>query len=227
MENFWKQKPWILISRIIFCVISLTGIILTVFNDQFIVSSLSYFTVQSNILGFVVMVILIIRMILNKPINSRGMLFVKGAATVALFLTFTVFHFALRPVMNNSDMQGYMSSAGNAIAHYVAPLWFFLDHFLFDEKGSYSRFDPLWFLLLPALYYVYVLIYGALGGWFHFEEEVSKYPYFFLDPNLMGGGWGVLMAIVIVLVMVTILGYGFYFLDRYVGKKLLKSDRKA
>lgn len=227
MSILKQQKPWILISRIVFCIVSLTGIILTIINDPSVISSLSYFTVQSNILAFVVMVIVVIRTFRKKPLNSRGLLFVKGAATVALFLTFLVFHFALRPVMKMTDMHQYMSSVGNAIAHYAAPLWFFLDHFLYDEKGSYSKMDPLFFLIIPAVYYVYVLIYGALGGLFYFGEDVSKYPYFFLDPSLMGGGWGVFLAILIMMVIVSALGYGFYFLDRFVGKMVLKSERKA
>jgi hypothetical protein len=223
MTNIAKilhQKTTILLSRGIFCVFSLTGIILTIQGDPSLISSLSYYTIQSNILALFVVVLFFVRDIQGKPNNTRWLLLLKGAATVALFLTFIVFHFALRPVMTGTSMESYIMGIGNVLVHYVAPWWFLLDHFLFDQKGSYLKTDPFLFLSIPTLYYIYVNLYSAFGGVFVFGDSISPYPYYFLNPALVGGGWGVVLMILLILVLMTILGFGFIGLDRlFIVKK--------
>jgi len=121
--------------------------------------------------------------------------------------------------MVGTFMESYTRELGNVLVHYIAPLWFMLDHFLFDRKGSFRSTDPLLFLLIPAAYYLYVNVFAAFGGLFYFIGTSSRYPYFFLNPELMGSPWMVLLAIMVVLILMTILGFGFIGIDRVFSRK--------
>jgi hypothetical protein len=138
---------------------------------------------------------------------------VKTGATVLVFLTFLVFHFILRPGIQTGYWAEYLNGFDNVCVHYLCPLWFLADYLVFDPKGKIRATDPFLWLAFPVFYYLYITVYRWAGGVFGGEEEVSGYPYFFLNPSVMGFS-GVVFAMIGILVGILILSFGLYGVDR-------------
>jgi hypothetical protein len=215
-----------LILRLLFCLSCLAGIVITLAWNENLLSGLSYFTIQSNILCLAVMVFVIGKQLRGKPTDARTLAWFKGGATIAILVTFLVFHFIIRPFLTGPDFSEYPFGVGSILCHYVTPLWFLADYLAFDKKGSYKILDPLGWVLIPTAYYLYVTVYSALGGRFDAGENLSRYPYFFLNPEIMGR-WGVVLAVIIILTGMTLLSYGLIALDRILYRKTIKTPPKA
>lgn len=206
---------WIL--RVLYLGFATYGIVFTVGRNASTLQGLSFYTVQSNILCAGVMAVLLIRG-WDRTSTPRGLTQVKNGATVLVFLTFLVFHFILRPGIQTGYWAEYVSGFDNLCVHYLCPLWFLADYLLFDAKGTIRATDPFLWLVFPGVYYLYVTIYRWAGGVFGGEGEVSGYPYFFLNPEVMGF-WGVVLAIVGILAGILVLSFGLYGVDRLMSRK--------
>jgi hypothetical protein len=131
----------------------------------------SYFTIQTNILVFLTLILSAIAVAMNK----NGKLdIVRGAVTVYIFLVGVAFSVLL------ARIEGITFTAvpwDNLILHYIMPLAMLID-FLFDRpKRKLSfKWSLLW-LIVPVAYLAYSLIRGAITGW---------YPYPFLCPDIHG-----------------------------------------
>lgn len=139
-----------------------------------LISTLSYFTIQSNIMVGLVAA----AAVLNQP--PKWLLWWRGDAVttaVSLYITITgLVHFIL--LQGNIDYQGWQS-LGNICHHYITPLLMPLYWLLSRQPKTISAGNiPAW-LVFPLLYLVYWLIRGPIVG---------HYPYFFLDAAKLGYG---------------------------------------
>ncbi|WP_446223192.1 Pr6Pr family membrane protein [Nocardia sp. IBHARD005] len=130
---------------------------------------LSYFTVESNILGVIVLLI----GGLVAP-QSRGWQLVRGAATLYMLITMVVYAVLLSriDVMLNDQWI-------NDIMHRYLPMILVLD-WIFVAMARRLRPNPAligqW-LVFPLIYGVYSLIRGPIVDW---------YPYPFINPTGQG-----------------------------------------
>lgn len=155
-------------------------------NPGFRLSNLlSYFTVQSNVLGAVVLLVGAVKV--WQPDSARFDL-IRGAATLYLLGTGVVFELLLSDYEGIAEM---MPPGTNLVMHQLMPLVMAVD-WLFDPPRSRIRPVRAWpWLLYPLAYLVYSLIRGPIADW---------YPYPFLDPEVSGGyvgvaGWSVLITV--------------------------------
>ncbi|MFA5698035.1 MAG: hypothetical protein WC888_06415, partial [Candidatus Izemoplasmatales bacterium] len=79
-----KKQPLSLYLRMIFCLLCLMGIIVIVSKNPDPLSSLSYYTIQSNLLCLVVMGIIVYRQWQGKSLDSRCMHIVKSGTLMAI-----------------------------------------------------------------------------------------------------------------------------------------------
>jgi hypothetical protein len=172
---------------------------------------LVYYTTQSNILCFLFFLFYFIHGLLKrettKPIDL--ILRIKGAITLCIAVTSIIF-----TVLSGSD---YVSLK-RRVLNYICPVMVFLDYLFFDEKGKYKPQDPFLWLIIPALYVVFALVRGFLGG--EIGDTGSNFPYSFLDPT--STGLGVYMSALYVAVMLIaflILGYIIFAIDRILARK--------
>jgi hypothetical protein len=130
-----------------------------------LVDTLSYFTVQSNLIGAAVLLMAAARW-RREP--SPLLDWLRGGSVVYLLLTMVVYNVLLA--------DGQAMSWVNAMVHVLFPLYLAAD-WLVDPPGA--RLDPrralLW-LAYPTLYLVYTFVRGALTGWY-------PYPFFDLEAN--------------------------------------------
>ena len=207
----WRFKVFI-------SLVGSVGLGLTVINSFNYLESFSYFTTQSNALATVFFVCLVLFGRRFIPLEHRVVTVLKGSLTLALLVTMLVYHLVLRPILAELYAEYVVFGPQDLIVHYVMPLLVLLDFGLFDVRGRLRHTDPLWFLLFPVLYVLYIAIYGAFGGRFAINGIMSRYPYFFLDVETYGIATVVFWSTLVLMVFL-LLGVAIYWFDRGLAKR--------
>ena len=152
----------------------------------------SYFTILTNL-----MVAISHTCILIRPSSRWGKFFsrpeVQNAIALYIGVVGLVYSIALRHVWNPTGWQ----LVADRVLHDLVPLLSILYWAFFVPKRSLQWKHPLWWLSYPAICLVLVLIRGAL---------IDKYPYHFIDRNLLA--WPEMIRNITVLLAV-FAGLGF------------------
>lgn len=198
------------IVLMMFCLYALlahAGILQGLFYRQIF----AYFTILSVLLTLVFYMALV----LTSPQGRWGKVLIhcKGGVIMAVTMTMTVYHFVLLPVL--FEMGGYEPfSFNDIVVHYLIPCMVILDWFVFDGKPAYRVTDPLRWLIIPLLYFIFVVLRANLGGPLLGTE--SYYPYFFIDIDILGMS-RVLLNVLIMACGFLLLGYVLFLVDRVLG----------
>jgi hypothetical protein len=132
---------------------------------------LSYFTIQSNVIGAAVFLVGAARL---RSAASPGWDLVRGASVLNLTVTFVVF----AVLLSGTDVDVAIPWV-NDVVHGVFPLAVMAD-WLIDPPGSRISFSrSLRWLAYPLAWLGYTMVRGPIAGW---------YPYPFLDPATAGYG---------------------------------------
>lgn len=185
-----------------------------------VISMLSYYTLQSNIICLVAFVFFVIKEIRGKDANDIYYL-VKGAIVIAIIITAVVYRLALAP--NSFEMDSLKQSINNKMlanffVHTLSPILVFFDYILFDEKGNFKKYYPIIWLFIPLQYVFYVYTYSWRGGTFYGIGGSRKYAYSFLDYELIGYK-GVFFCIGIFAIAIVAASYVLVVFDYVMGKK--------
>lgn len=154
----------------------------------------SFFTILSNSLAIVMLVMLAFR---PDRVDEETFSVFRGAVTVYMSVTGLVYATLLGPT--GIDV-GLTEPWVNWTLHIVGPLALAVD-WLIHRPGMKlpSRSWLIW-LVFPAIYLLYTLVRGAIIDW---------YPYPFLDPGETDGYGGVAMWSAVVLVVILAFGCGY------------------
>ena len=210
------------VYRCVLIIICAWCLLLNLFTQdgKFDTGMLIFFTIISNILCFIFIIIIVINSIItssNKELNkiegkTKVLTRVRGAVTLMITVTFLIYHFVLIPQATAVGSAFDFFGLPNVLAHYVVPIMMILDWLLFEKKNSYRPYDPLLWLIFPIVYFVIILIRGYFGG--IIKMIGSKYPYFFIDVDALGmnqvwinAGFASLFFLLI--------GYLIFFVDRF------------
>lgn len=150
----------------------------------------------------------------NTPKHPK----LKYALMLAITVTFLVAHFMLDGGMVFQNGQFRLTML---ILHYLVPIGFILDWILFDEKGSMQKFDPLYWPAFPLVYLVYIAVLVE-GVGLHARAD-SRWPYPFIDVDMLGIPT-VLLTIVVLLVVFIALGYVYVAIDKALTKRIHKQN---
>ncbi len=142
------------------------------------VNFVSFFTIQSNLIGVAVFLIGAARW---RGPSTPGWDLVRGAAALNLTVTFVVFALLL----SNADVEVPLPWV-NTVVHELFPLAVLGDWLLDPPAAPISFRRALWWLAYPLLWLAYTMIRGPIAGW---------YPYPFLDPA--NGGYGTVALYVV------------------------------
>lgn len=160
-----------------------------------VVRFFSYFTVISNTLAVILLV-----MLAHRPgrDSSPGFANFRGAVTVYMSVTGLVYALLIAPVAGDV---GAPEPWIDWVIHVLGPIAVALDWIIDPPPARLPR-ESLWmWLLFPAAYLIYSLIRGPIVDW---------YPYPFLDPAV-GGYEAVAMWSAVVLVVILAFGYACYW----------------
>jgi len=147
----------------------------TVQNGNSVVNFLSFFTIESNVLAAVVLLIVGIGALAGAKAR-RSFAFIRGAATLYMVITGIVFALLLAGLEQRLQVTVPWI---NVVLHYIMPVVMLVDWLLFPPRFRFSFKQVLFWLIFPLAYLVYSLVRGAMVGW---------YPYPFLDVSQAGLG---------------------------------------
>jgi hypothetical protein len=171
-----------------------------------VVNFFSYFTIQSNLIGIAVFLVMAVQSSRHRPATLEGL---RGAATVYLTVTFAVVVALLQEV----DV-GLQLGWVDIVLHKMTPVVIVADWIIDPPLVPIGWRRSLTWLAYPLVWLAYTLIRGAIVGW---------YPYPFLDPA--NGGYGqvaVTVAIVLVTGAVVCVFYGW--LGSWLGTRRRRRD---
>lgn len=156
----------------------------------------SYFTNLANLLTAVTLLLVACRSLMRRS-TTPSIELLRCIAVTNIAIVGIVFSLLLR----NVDL-GALQPWVNIVLHYVMPVAVVIDWLLQPPPMRLQFQQLLVSMLLPLVYVMYVLIRGALVGW---------YPYPFLNPATAGGYGGVALyalAITIAFIAVARLMHG-------------------
>lgn len=181
-------------------------------HNEFLV----YYTSQSNLLCLGMMMLLFVqttRELLMKK-ESRHLLVVpQYLISIYILITCLIYNVLLG---NPFSASYWTRNSYNWIVHLAGPILFILDFFLFSKAGKLKKTTPLWIIIYPYIYVLFILVRGImLNHTYHGHIPASYvvYPYFFLDVSHLGYS-GVFLWVGILTIVFIALGYLFYAIDR-------------
>lgn len=217
------------IYRVLVIVSLFSGITLNLLHTISIVSLLSYYTLQINVMCLVAFITFCIADILKKEYRKSDLYYVlKGTLVIAMLIMAITYQIALVP--NQFQMDSLQSSINNKyianlLVHKVSPILVILDYFIFDEKGRFRVYYPIIWLFFPLNYVVYVYVYRASGGRFYNIGGSKDFAYFFLDYKQMGY-IQVLEWIIMISIGILILGILLFCIDKGLARFKRKNNER-
>ena len=153
-----KSKK-ILIFRIILLIFILTGIFINLVAKKYSFNLLlSYYTIQSNIIVSIVLILEIINYFrnLNCLKKEETLQNIKGATTIIILITGIIFAVLLTPYTREWKGLRLLSSY---ILHYISPTMCLIDFLFFDKRTKKLGYKKIifWFCY-PILYYIFGII---------------------------------------------------------------------
>lgn len=199
------------IYRSLLAALGILGVGLQISQDGW--GMLLYYTVLSNILIFSFLIYLVHLENQGHNVNQRGLLRIKGGVTMAITITFVIYHFLLAPLAKPEDFWNIR----NFLVHYIVPIGMILDTLILDQKKSYHLLDPLGWTLTPLLYSLFAIFNGLVTKLPVPGAVDSPFPYFFI--NITKYGWlAVLQNSVGIFIGYVIFGYILFLLKQFIGK---------
>ncbi|MGN7948941.1 Pr6Pr family membrane protein [Microbacterium sp. 22215] len=223
-----NSRPVALVYRMLALAVILTGVIRhsDVLTGAPNWTTLLFYTMVSNLLCLVWMILLIVRTARDlrqtgprgtSTPSARG----SGAVMMAITVTMLIYLVVLVPTRFADGDSDIFSLTDNLI-HIITPLLVIVDWLVFVPKGSFRWIDPLLWTLIPYAYLVWAFVYGSLGGEF---TPGQKYPYPFMDVDALGVG-GVAQWVVALTLALVVVGLVFVAIDRALGVLSRRSVRR-
>lgn len=209
-----KKRVAHLIFCVIYCIFALIGLLADfgAFRGNFTTRPFVFYTSLSNMLCSAFMVFSLIRNIRRGEMAFWPL--GKFVFVVMILLTAIVFNLFLN---SYSSVIAFFAAFKNALYHLILPVMFFLDWIFFYKKGTVKLYEPLLALIPPLVYVIYILFRADVVRFGGLTVSVL-YPYFFLNVDQLG--WrGFLLWTGFLLVMLLLLAYGLYGLDRLMSPK--------
>lgn len=198
----WK---WIVAVAAFFAVALQCGL----FRDKWNFTCLTYFTLMSNV---ACMLYFPVAAVHQGRTGRSWKPMVKGAILMCISVTGLVYHFMLH---GRFEMQGTILLS-NILLHYVVPILTVIDWVVFDEKGFITVKTALGWLMAPLAYFIFVMIAVSLGA--HLGPYGEKYPYFFLDVEVLGF-WRVFLTGMVMELCFFVLGLFWVWLDKLLSAR--------
>lgn len=163
----------------------------------------SYFTVQSNLIAAVTLLIGAYTL-LTRTRLGRWFSLLRGAAVLYMLVTGLVYALLLQ---HNPDAHAALGfNLGNFMLHQFVPVFMVAQWLWWRPAHRITGRQSLLWLAFPVVWLGYTFLHAAIGGW---------YPYPFLDPSLAGGAWGVAAYVAGITAGFVLLGFAVAWVSRW------------
>ncbi len=182
-----STKPYSIILKSLFLIVSLLGIIFLGINIPTFQTTFLYFEVWANLFAFIfTLVSLILEIKGNKYQSPTFHIF-----RIILLLSLTILPIIYYPIIAPNERLFNFLSLPNLFLKLFSPLLFFLDYLFFDNKKSFKISQVTTWLTLPILYVAtsYILALLKVRIYVNYDPiDTSNFAYFFLNQDLIGLG---------------------------------------
>jgi hypothetical protein len=194
------------IYAIILAVIAWFAIILQFCHSSNVFNTISFFTIQTNLLVAISMTVWAIfpDTILGRYFSRMS---VQSAIMIYIIVVGLGYNIAIRPYLGPETTAGFIY---NNVLHVVTPIMFVIFWALYVKKGTLKWLNGFIWLIYPLCYFVYTIVRGSITKW---------YPYPFSDLNKLTGAEFARNAL-IGLVLFLFFGVIVIAIDRTVGKNI-------
>jgi len=173
---------FIIIGLEIYSLLSVSGALVGKYKQGFV----GWYTNLSNILVLLYFVLVLVDHIF-VPIEIISNSVVALSVTMAIMMTFLIFHFILRkPLLKLSKEQPDLwqfYSIENLSLHYICPILTIVYWVVFANKDGLTFLTGCYWGILPVLYLIYANIRAKLNYRFLNGE---RYPYLFMNIDVLG-----------------------------------------
>ena len=176
-----------------------------------VVNFFSFFTIESNLLAVVALVIGAVVLLAGRGPDPRWFAVLRLCAATYMVTTGVVYNLLLRGI---ELPQGSTLPWSNEILHVVGPLWLLID-WCFAPGRRPLAWRSVWVVIVfPVVWAGYTLIRGPLTH----DAVLGRdywYPYPFLNPNLAPAGyWSVALYIVLIAALIGLTALAAVWLSR-------------
>jgi hypothetical protein len=168
-----------------------------------LIQLLSFYTILSNLL-----MVICLTAILVAPKSALGRFFFRRTVLTSITLYMTIVGIIYNILLRNVWHPEGLFKLADELLHVVNPILFIIYWLAFIPKAGLKYLDVLPWLWFPFIYFVYVLIRGAISG---------NYPYPFLDVVKLGY-MQVMVHALILLPIIWGLGALYILLARFLAK---------
>lgn len=163
----------------------------------------------------------------NVPVRSASrpdfLTELKFAATLCIAVTFLCNHAVVS--LSHTYTGGVLGLPMKSfLAHYVSPILILIDWIFFTPKGTLSATSPLKWLFAPLLYLIVIMVRGLCCE-AEVLERTGKYPYFFLNVDLVGSR--VFIYLSFGLAGFLLIGYLIWLIDAVLGKLSFTAEKNG
>ena len=194
----------------------LAGLCITsgLLDGSFELRFLNMFTNISNVAVVVYYVCALVMLSRNRSLVTFAHT-LKMVVTMGITMTFLIAHFILSGMLT----AGGTLHVDMLLLHYVVPIMTILDWVLFDEKGVTRKRDSLVWVMEPLVYLVVVeVLVNVFGTAVGAGMGDSRYPYPFLDANVLG--WPVVLRFIFLMLAAFLtLGFLWSVLDHRLARR--------
>ena len=145
----------------------------------------SFFTIESNILSAVVLLIGAVYLVTRKGEDPQWYNTLRAATVTYMVVTGIVYNLLLRGV---ELPQGATLAWSNEVLHVVACAWLLLDWILVPGRSPIAAKNIWKILVFPIVWVIYTLVRGPLVADTVYGSDYW-YPYPFLNPNTSAEGY--------------------------------------
>ena len=183
-----------IILEIVYCVLSIIAFLLSIgiFNKEIFYDFYIYFTNISNYICFIIMYIELFLTIKNKKLKELNIF--RFISTVMIIITFLIFNFVLIRNMTISQIL----SLESILMHVILPVIYVSHYLLYTDKKVVKKYYIFMPLLVALIYIIFIYIRAFLFN------PIIKYPYFFLNTQLIGIKgvtiWLIILGLIIILI---------------------------
>ena len=169
-----------------------------------VVNFFSFFTIDSNVLTVVILLVGAVLLIRGSSVDPLGYGVARAAVTAYMTTTGIVYNTLLRGV----ELDGATLWWSNEILHVVGPALMVVD-WLFAPGRRRLEWKNIWIIVIfPIVWALYTMVRGPFVvdptlAYLFPEYEIGWYPYPFLNPDTSAQGY-VSVAFYIVLIAVVI-----------------------
>lgn len=175
-----------------------------------ILNFLSYFTIDSNSLSAIMLLVGAGFLIVGRIPEPRWFALARASIVTYMIVTGVVYNLLLR----GNLPQGATVAWSNEILHLIGPLYLLLD-WLFAPGRTSMKSKDIWVVIsFPIIWCVYTLVRGPFASDPYIHTNYW-YPYPFLNPNTAAEGYfTVAFYVILIAIVVCVTAAGALWVSR-------------